>query len=219
MLQDQAIAPVDMAQSAIGPGMEIFSRYAKVLEADGTPMRVRTALGLINEALEEALSQEETEFDADTRWALTWYEQFGLDRGLFGDAETLAKAKNTSVEGVVRAGVAESVAGKVRLAVRQEPLDEWDPARDSRLTVWKVTQQLVARLDYSETDAADLLRAVGGGVGDRARRLAYLLSQIADRKGWSEDAVAYNRLVQAWHDIARLAAADRSPVAQTLEGM
>ena len=84
--------------------MEIFSRYAKVLEADGTPMPVRTALALINEALEEALSEEETEFDADTRWALTWYEQYGHDRGPFGDAETLAKAKNTSVEGVVRAG-------------------------------------------------------------------------------------------------------------------
>ena len=219
LLQDQAIAPVDMAQSAIGPGMEIFSRYAKVLEADGTPMRVRTALALINEALEEVLSQEETEFDADTRWALTWYEQYGRDRGPFGDAETLAKAKNTSMEGVVRASVAESRAGKVWLLAREEPLDEWDPARDSRLTVWKVAQQLVARLDYSETDAADLLRAVGGGVGDRARRLAYLLYQIADRKGWSEDAVAYNRLVQTWHDIARLAVADQGPVAQTLEGI
>ena len=219
LLQDQAIAPVDMAQSAIGPGMEIFSRYAKVLEADGTPMRVRTALGLINEALELALSQEETEFDADTRWALTWYEQFGHDRGQFGDAETLAKAKNTSVEGVVRAGVAESRAGKVCLVAREEPLEEWDPARDSRLTVWKVTQQLVARLDHSETDAADLLCKVGGGIGDRARRLAYLLYQIADRKGWSEDAVAYNRLVRTWHDIARLAAARLGPVAQTLEGI
>ena len=99
LLQDQAIAPVDMAQSAIGPGMEIFSRYAKVLEADGSPMRVRTALALINEALEEALSAEETEFDGDTRWALTWYEQFGHDLAPFGDAETLSKAKNTSVAG------------------------------------------------------------------------------------------------------------------------
>ena len=166
LLQDQAIAPVDMAQSAIGPGMEIFSRYAKVLEADGTQMRVRTALGLINEALEEALSSEETEFDADTRWALTWYEQFGHDQGQFGDAETLAKAKNTSVEGVVRAGVAESQAGKVRLAAREKPLDEWDPATDSRLTVWKVAQQMVARLeDSGETHAADLLQNVWGGGG------------------------------------------------------
>ena len=110
-LQDEAIAPVDMAQSAIGPGMEIFSRYAKVLEADGTPMKVRTALALINEALEEALSAEETEFDGPTRWALTWYEQYGHDRAPFGDAETLAKAKNTSVEGVA-AGRNHRVAGR-----------------------------------------------------------------------------------------------------------
>ena len=103
LLQDQAIAPVDMAQSAIGPGMAVFSRYARVLEADGTPMPVRTALALINEALEEILSSEETEFDSDTRWALTWYEQFGADPAPFGDAETLSKAKNTSVAGVVQA--------------------------------------------------------------------------------------------------------------------
>ena len=217
LLQDQAIAPVDMAQSAIGPGMEIFSRYAKVLEADGTPMPVRTALTLINEALEEALSQEETEFDGDTRWALTWYEQFGHDRGPFGDAETLAKAKNTSVEGVVRAGVAESQAGKVRLLARERADDDWDPTKDSRLTVWKVTQQLAARLEDGEAHAADLLRVVGGGVGDRARRLAYLLYQIADRKGRSEDAVAYNGLVQTWHDIARLATTSQRPTQEALQ--
>ena len=181
-------------------------------------MPVRTALALINESLEEALSQEETEFDGDTRWALTWYEQFGHDSGPFGDAETLAKAKNTSVDGVVKAGVAESQAGKVRLLARERVDDEWDPTKDSRLTVWKVAQQLAARLEHGETHAAELLRAVGGGVGDRARRLAYLLYQIADSKGRSDDAVAYNGLVQTWHDIARLAAS-RGTVAQTLEGI
>ena len=219
LLQDQAIAPVDMAQSAIGPGMAVFSRYAKVLEADGTRMRVRTALALINEALEEVLSSEETEFDGDTRWALTWYEQFGDDPAPFGDAETLSKAKNTSVSGVVQAGIAELKAGKVRLITRDELDEEWDPLTDRRLTVWEVAQHLIARLDDSETEAAELLRKVGGGVGDRARRLAYLLYQIADRKGRSDDAVAYNGLIRAWHDIARLAAAGQGPVAQTFEGM
>ena len=219
LLQDQAIAPVDMAQSAIGPGMEVFSRYARVLEADGTPMRIRTALALINEALEEVLSSEETEFDGDTRWALTWYEQFGDDPAPFGDAETLSKAKNTSVAGVVQAGIAESKAGKVRLISRDELDEEWDPLTDRRLTVWEVAQHLIARLDDSETEAAELLRKVGGGIGDRARRLAYLLYQIADRKSRSDDAVAYNGLIRAWHDIARLAAADQGPVAQTLEGI
>ena len=219
LLQDQTIAPVDMAQAAIGPGMEVFSRYARVLEADGTPMRVRTALALINEALEEVLSSEETEFDADTRWALTWYEQFGDDPAPFGDAETLSKAKNTSVAGVVQAGIAESKAGKVRLITRDSLDEEWDPLTDRRLTVWEVAQHLIACLDDSETQAADLLRKVGGGISDRARRLAYLLYQIADRKGRSDDAVAYNGLIRAWHDIERLAAAGKGPVAQTFEGM
>ena len=219
LLQDQAIAPVDMAQSAIGPGMEVFSRYTKVLEADGTPMTVRTALALVNEVLEEVLSAEETEFDGDTRWALTWYEQNGHDSVSFGQAETLFKAKNTSAAGVVQAGIVESKAGKVRLFSRDELDEEWDPLKDRRLTVWQVAQQLIARLEYSETDAADLLRKVGGGMGDRARRLAYLLYQIADRKGRSEDAVAYNGLIRAWHDIEHIAAADQGPVAQTLEGM
>ena len=207
-----------MAQSAIGPGMEIFSRYAKVLEADGTPMPVRTALGLINEALEEALSTEETGFDAPTRWALTWYEQYRHDSGLFGDAETLFKAKVTSVDAVTQAGIAESRAGKVRLITTDELPDKWAPATDKRLTVWKVAQYLIARLDYSETDAADVLRKVGRGMGDRARRLAYLLYQIADRKGWSEDAVAYNGLIQSWQHVALLAARPRA-VEQTLEGL
>lgn len=219
LLQDQAIAPVDMAQSAIGPGMEIYSRYAKVLEADGSPMKVRTALALINEALEEALSAEETEFDGDTRWALTWYEQFGHNPAPFGDAETLSKAKNTSVVGVVQAGIAESTAGKVRLIMRDELDVEWDPIADNRLTVWEVAQHLIALLERSEGHAADLLRKVGGGMGDRARRLSYLLYQIADREGRSNDAVAYNGLIQAWHDIERRAARSEGPVVQTFEGM
>ncbi len=218
LLQDQAIAPVDMAQSAIGPGMEVFSRYAKVLEADGTPMRVRTALALINEVLEEVLSEEETEFDGATRWAITWYDQFGHEPGPFGDAETLSKAKNTSVAGVVQAGIAESKAGKVRLLTRAELDPEWDPVEDERPTVWEMAQHLIARLEESERTAADLLRKVEDN-GDRARRLAYLLYQIADRRGRSADAVAYNTLIRTWHDLARLAAAHRGPTALTLEGM
>ncbi len=219
LLQDQAIAPVDMAQSAIGPGMEVFSRYARVVEADGDEMRVRTALALINEALEEVLSSEETEFDADTRWALTWYEQHGHESGPYGDAETLSKAKNTSVAGVVEAGIAESQGGKVRLYTRSELDPEWDPVEDRRPTVWELTQHLMKRLDRSEVGAGDLLRKVGSGMGERAQRLAYLLYQIADSKGRAKDAVAYNGLIQAWHDIAGHAAAEPTPVAQTLGGM
>ena len=208
LLQEEAIAPVDMAQSVIGPGMEVFSRYSKVLEADGKVMKVRTALTLINERLEEVLSAEETEFDADTRWALTWYRQYGHQPGPFGDAETLSKAKNTSVSGVVQAGIVESRRGEVRLLTRAD-LDqiEWNPAADKRPTVWEVTQHLIVRLGYSESEAAGLLRQVGGDAGDRARRLAYLLYQIADRKGRKADAAEYNGLIRAWHDIARQASA------------
>ena len=220
LLQRLAIAPVDMAQSAIGPGMEVFSRYTKVVEADGTAMSVRTALAFINEVLEEVLSAEETEFDADTRWALTWFEQNGHNPGPFGDAETLSKAKNTSVAGVVDAGIAESRAGKVRLYTRDELNPQWDPVADKRLTVWEVAQHLIDRLEQgSEVEAGDLLRRVGVGIGDRARRLAYLLYQIADREGRASDAAAYNGLIQAWHDIARRATAVQTPTAATFEGM
>ena len=210
LLQEEVIAPVDMAQSVIGPGMEVYSQYAKVLEADGTKMNVRTALGLINERLEETLSAEETEFDSDTRWAITWYEQYGHEPGPAGDAITLSNAKNTSLDGVVQAGIAESKGGKVRLFTREE-LDgmDWNPARDKRLTVWEVTQHLIIRLGYSESTASELLRQAGTDIGDRARRLAYLLYQIADRKGRAADAVEYNTLVRTWIDIARQAAHPR----------
>ena len=208
LLQEQAIPPVDMAQSAIGPGMRIFSRYKRVVEANGDTMRVRTALALINEVLEEILSEEETELDADSRFALTWYRQFGFEPGPFGDAETLSKAMNTSVAGVVEAGVAESQGGKVRLLTREELDSEWDPAEDRRLTVWELTQHLVARLDESETKAGELL-AKAGGFGDYARHLAYLLYEVANAAGRTEDAVAYNYLVATWNSLLLEAAKGR----------
>ena len=117
-LQRGSIAPVDLAQAAIGPGMAVFTRYAKVMESDGSPMTVRTALGLINQALDEVLAEQEGEFDGDTRWALAWFEQFGMDDGPFGDAETLSKAKNTAVNGLVEAGIVTARGGKVRLVKR-----------------------------------------------------------------------------------------------------
>ena len=202
-LQKEAIPPVDMAQSVIGPGMSVFSRYSAVLEADGEVMSVRTALTLINEILEGILSAEDTEFDRDTRWAVTWYDQHGHDPGPFGDAETLSKAKNTSVSGVVKAGIAELKAGKVRLLERSELEPDYDPIEDPRRTVWKLTHQLIACLDESEADAGDLLRIAGTSFGDRARQLTYLLFEIANRRSRASDAVAYNSLIQAWHDIAR----------------
>src|SRR5205085_4845345 len=134
-LQHGNIAPVDLAQASIGPGMAVFTRYAKVMETDGSAMTVRTALGLINQALDEVLAEQEGEFDGDTRWALAWFEQYGMDEGPFGVAETLSKAKNTAVNGLVEAGVIKARGGKVRLVKRQELPDDWEPTQPGRLTV------------------------------------------------------------------------------------
>jgi putative DNA methylase len=205
ILQVENIAPVDMAQSAIGPGIGIYSRYSKVVEADGQPMTVRTALSLINEVLAEVLSGEESEFDADTRFAVTWFEQFGHNPGAFGDADTLAKAKNTTVNGVVESGVAASKDGKLRLLERKELSDKWDPKNDSRLTVWETTQHLIRALEISESKASELLKQIGGGFGEKARQLAYLLYGICDRKKWASEGSAYNMLVTAWPEIEKLA--------------
>src|SRR5206468_9068257 len=145
-LQQGSIAPVDLAQAAIGPGMGVFSRYTKVVEADGSAMSVRTALGLINGVLDETLAEQEADFDGDTRWAVAWFEQYGMNSGPFGVAETLSKAKNTAVNGLVAAGILESKAGKVRLLDRSELSDMWDPAADIRLTIWEVSQHLIRAL-------------------------------------------------------------------------
>lgn len=204
LLQAQNIAPVDLAQSAIGPGIRIFSRYLKVVESDGTAMRVRAALGLINEILAEVLSGEEAELDADSRFALTWFEQYGHNPGPYGSADVLARAKDTAVAGVESSGIVASRDGKVRLLERAELPADWSPASDDRLTVWEATQHLIRRLDESEAKAADLLRQLGG-VADRARQLAYLLYGVCERKGWTDDAVAYNGLITAWPELARQA--------------
>ena len=205
ILQIENIAPVDMAQSAIGPGIGLFSRYSKVIEADGQSMTVRTALSLINEVLAEVLSGEESEFDSDTRFAVTWFEQFGHNPGPFGDADTLARAKNTTVAGVAESGIAISREGKLRLLERKELSDKWDPTKDSRLTVWETTHYLIRALETSELAASNLLARLGSGVGARARQLAYLLYGVCDRKKWAAEGSAYNMLVTAWPEIEKLA--------------
>jgi len=170
-------------------------------------MSVRSALGLINEVLAEVLNSEESEFDADTRFALTWFEQFGHNSGPFGDADLLARAKDTTVSGVAQAGVVSSRDGKVRLVERMDLPVDWDPAGDNRLTVWETTQHLIRALESSEMEAAALLARMGPGLGERARQLAYLLFGLCDRKKWSDEAGAYNMLVTAWPEISKLAAA------------
>lgn len=204
-LQKGNIAPVDMAQAAIGPGMAIFSRYSKVLEADGSSMRVRIALQLINQHLDEYLSEQVGEYDPDTRWALSWFEQYGMNEGPFGDAETLSKAKNTSVQGMVDAGILKAGAGKARLLKREEMDASWNPNTDKRLTVWEAAQHLIRVLEAEgETGAADLQQQLGG-LAQSARDLAYRLYSICERQGWSQEALAYNSLVTTWPRLQELA--------------
>lgn len=210
LLQQENIAPVDMAQSAIGPGMKVFSQFAKVVETGGEAMSVRAALILINEVLSETLTGEESELDADTRFALTWFEQYGHNPGPFGDADVLARAKNTTVDGVCASGIAISQSGKLRLSERSELAKDWDPTKDSRLTVWEITQHLIISLDNSEADAAALLRRVGGGLSERAKMLAYLLYRICERKGWASEAAPYDTLIKVWPDLQRLSVSDES---------
>lgn len=198
ILQKENIPAVDLQQAAIGPGMAIFSRYKKVIESDGSAMRVRVALGLINQALDEVLSEQESDYDSETRWALAWFEQNQFSEGLFGDANTLANAKALSVEGMERAGIVLSRAGKVRLLKREELPAEWDPSTDSRVTVWEVTQQLIRVLETRGQDAARDLAGKIGGLAETARELAYRLYTLCERKGWAEEAGHYNSLVVAW---------------------
>ncbi len=203
-LQLGNIAPVDLAQAAIGPGMAVFSKYSKVLETDGE-MKVRGALQAIIETLETVLTEQEAEFDADTRWAIQWYEQFGMDEGPYGAAETLSKAKNTSVSGLVEAGIVKSGRGEVRLLGRGELDAAWDPTTDPRLTIWEATQHLIRTLDEEgEEGAARLLRKIGG-LGDVARDLAYRLYATSERKSRPKEALSYNALVVAWPEIKKLA--------------
>ena len=202
-MQQGNIAPVDLAQAAIGPGMAVFTRYARVLDASGESVTVREALSLINQSLDEVLAEQEGDFDAETRWALAWFEQSGFDEGEYGVAETLSTAKNTSVAGMVEAGILDAAAGRVRLLRPNEFPDEWDPEKDQRLTAWESVHHLVRVLDQGEETAAELMAKLGYKA-EAARELAYRLYRICDQKNRSQEALGYNALVQSWPEMARL---------------
>ena len=203
-LQRGNIAPVDLAQAAIGPGMAVYTRYAKVLEAEGNALSVREALVLINQTLDETLVQQEGDFDADSRWALAWFEQFGFDEGEYGTAEMLSKAKNTSVAGMVEAVILASKAGKVRLLRPEElPLD-WDPTTDPRLTAWEIVHHLICALEAGGESTAAALLAKLGAKAETARELCYRLYALCERKKRAAEALSYNSLVQSWPEITRL---------------
>ena len=206
-LQQGNIAPVDFAQAAIGPGMSVYSKYSRILDSSGKGMTVRTALGIINQALTEVLSELEDDFDNDTRWAISWFEQNGFSEGDYGDAELLSKAKVTTVEGLHQAGIVKRGGGKVRLLAPPELPADWDPASDRRLTVWEMTHQLLRLYHFEKAGdeaTASLLGKIGSQ-GEVTRELAYRLHNLSERKKWSQEAQGYNALVLGWPEIARLA--------------
>jgi putative DNA methylase len=210
-LQGSNIAPVDLAQAAIGPGMAVYTRYAKVLDAEGKTLTVRDALALINQTLDEVLAEQEGDFDADTRWAVAWFEQHGFSEGEFGVAETLSKAKNTSIGGMVEARILSSKRGKVRLLKPDELTSNWIPTSHPRLTAWEMVHQLIRALEAGgETAGASLVSKIGSKA-EIARELAYRLYTIADRKKRAAEALSYNALVQSWPEISRLACAEAAP--------
>ncbi len=204
-LQRGNIAPVDLAQAAIGPGMAVYTRYSQVLDAEGKPLSVREALALINQTLDEALAEQEGDFDSDSRWALTWFEQAGFAEGEYGVAEQLSKAKNTSVDGLEDAGILKKLRGKVRLLKPSELPADWDPSTDLRLSAWEVVHQLIRALDAGGEAAAAALVAKLGTRAELARELAYRLYTMCERKKRAQEAMAYNGLVQSWPEILRLA--------------
>ena len=212
-LQSSNIAPVDLAQAAIGPGMAIYTQYAKVIDAEGNALTVRASLALINQTLDEALAEQESDFDTDTRWALTWFEQIGFGEGDYGDAEQLSKSKNTSVAGLVEAGILFSKPGNVRLLKPSELPANWDPTTDARLTVWEMVHHLIRALEAGGESAAAELVAALGSQAEIARELCYRLYVMSDRKKRVNEAMAYNGLVQSWPEITRLARESPSAIA------
>ena len=207
-LQAANIAPADMPQSAIGPGMGVFSRYKAVLESDDSPMSVKTALQLINRELDEYLGGIQGEFDADTRFAITWFEQNGNGKGDYGVADNLARARGISVESVRHAGIVESAAGKVRILARNELDDDWEPEEDRHLTVWECLQHLVRQheKDGISHDTAVLLKKVNTRA-EAVKDLAYCLYDIsANKRKDAKEATAYNALIADWAELTRQAA-------------
>jgi len=204
-LQAGNIAPVDLAQSSIGPGMAVFSRYSRVVEPDGSSMTVRDALAEINRALDAVLEEHEGDLDVDTRWALAWYVQYGHGVGPAGEADTLCKAKNTSIGGLTEAGILWQQGNECRLLEADELDEQWHPTTDKRRTVWETTLHLRrALMSDGEQAAAALLQAAGAG-DDAPRDLAYRLFHICERTGTQSEALAYNALVTAWPELARQA--------------
>ena len=201
-LQQGAIAPVDLAQATIGPGMAVFSRYSRVVEADGTSMSVKTALALINQALDEVLAEQDGDFDSDTRFCVKWFTQYGWTEQSFGEADVLARATNTSVDGLARGGVLSSKAGRVRLFAPGDLDPVWDPLADDRISLWEGTMHLARSLDAEGGETtARLMAGVGQRVElDAIQLLAYRLYELTQATR-PQDALLFNGLGTSWSDL------------------
>lgn len=220
-LQQGSVAPVDLAQAAIGPGMAVFSKYSEVIESDGSSMPVREALRQINAVLDEVVSEQEGDFDADTRWCISWYEGHGFDEGTYGEAETLANAKNSNVDGLRRSGILNSGGGKVKLLAPAELPAGYDPMNDDRITLWEVVLHITRALgdEHGGLDAAGriLARAETRSVDtSSARQLAYLLYQVSDKKKRTADGILFNDVAASWTEIRAAARAYEQSGAQLL---
>lgn len=203
-LQRSNIAPVDLAQSAIGPGMGVYSRYGRVLEADGSAMTVRSALQIINQELDVYFNEQDGELDANSRFCVDLYTQNAFNNLKFGDADTLARAKNTSVAALAAKGVLSAEKGIVRLLTREELPEKVDPREES---IWLLCQQLTRAMETGGVEAcAQIVAPMLGSNAERAKDLAYRLYTLAERKGWTQEGYAYNALVVAWREIQSRAA-------------
>jgi len=219
-LQQGAIAPVDLPQAAIGPGMAVFSRYSAVLDDDGSKMRVRAALAHINEVLDEVLAEQEGDFDPDTRFAIAWFRQYGFEPGSYGDADNIARARNASVDHLDYAGILTSRAGKVTLLAPDKLGDDYDPATDSSISEWETVMHLTRVLTAKGIPAASaLLARVPASVDrDLCKELAFLLFSIAEGRKRTKIAVEFNALGTAWNEItAGVTAVAAQPVQATMD--
>lgn len=197
------IAPVDMAQAAIGPGISVFSRFAQVREPDGSPMSVRDALQLINSTLDEVLNEQESDFDEETRFAVKWYRQYGWDADSAGVADQLARSSNTTLGTMERGGFFEAKGGKARLLAPAELSAQWNPLEDDSISIWEATVRLAAILEREGVDGiATILAALSDRISPSAvKELGFLLFSEADAKGRTADAMLFNALVTSWGDV------------------
>ncbi|MDE1878100.1 MAG: DUF1156 domain-containing protein [Thaumarchaeota archaeon] len=215
-LQHGSIAPVDLAQATIGPSMAIFSKFSKVLEADGSQMSVRSALQIINQELDSCLNAQDSELDPETRFCVSWFEQYGMEKGPFGEADVLARAKNTSVDALTNIGALKASAGKVKLLNRSEYPEDMDFKKLERICVWVSTQDLIRKLETEGEDgSAKTVKMLGARQSEISKDLAYRLYSICNKKGWLDEALAYNSLVVSWPTIQGKAGIESVPEGQT----